>query len=951
LLLGGAIAAIVVIIRDKEGKEIARLQVPEGGDVKIEDDGKAKGEARKPPAPEENGRIEPVPLAPPLPGEPLSPVALVQRPAKLPGVRSWSIETRNVYYSQAMAYRPDGKRLAVACNGGVFRIWEPESGRLVQVLLESSAVGSMAWSPDGRVLALGCQGKQPVRLFDAETGRFLRALGAPVPNSGSALAWSEDGRTLRAKMHSSTECHTWNASDGKLLGTVQIPCVNQVFSPNGKQLAGQRGDGRLAVWDVETGKEVRPLGMPLSRLEGIAWSPKGDRLASIDAKGLHVWNVESGEESFTHAEVIGGGMTWSPDGKTLAKGGPDHTVDVWDDGGQTRIKLSAHQSDVWLLAWSPDGKRLASFATGEKRILLWDAAKGELQRELGPLPATDWNGRQMIWSPDGRLLAFPVHELGWHFWDVEQNKLVNNPKEWTDQLLVFSPDGRSALVGSYGTVYRLRDRTTGKEIRSLPVGVMPWGCHPVWSPDGRRLAVPVEWGVELWRGDLSRRVRTLPVAYVGVLQVAFSADVKLTISQAGERLHVWETDTGQLRGILLLGEKNNGLTIAAGGHYTGNDQAERGIVVVVQKDGGTQELLEPADFEQKYGWKNAPDKVHLLQALPAPLSPLPGMPMGPLALVREPAELPNANSWTIETVHSRGSVNAVAYRPDGKRLAAGGEDGTIRIWDTTSGELVRMLVGGDRVGALSWSKDGHALTAVRPNEGEGREWDADTGRLLRRVSGAVIPATKTAPSPDGRQTATADEKGVRLNDAATDKLLHTLAESYAYGAIFSLNWSPDGQRLAAGTNFGALRVVEAATGLSRPGLAEYERAGAWSPDGKTFAAFGHDNRVHLLDSVTHRLLRTLEGDGADGIDLAWTTDGKLLAGGAHSGARLVGGDRQTTVAQRQTRHRHRLVAGRQDSPRRAVRPGRSSVDRRRERGRPSQAGGRRSRPATHPLVA
>ena len=58
------------------------------------------------------------------------------------------------------------------------------------------------------------------------------------------------------------------------------------------------------------------------------------------------------------------------------------------------------------------------------------------------------------------------------------------------------------------------------------------------------------------------------------------------------------------------------MTITPDGHYTGNEQVERGIVMVVQKDDGTQEMLEPADFEQKYGFKNEPDKVHLLKPLP-----------------------------------------------------------------------------------------------------------------------------------------------------------------------------------------------------------------------------------------------------------------------------------------------------------------------------------------------
>jgi WD40 repeat protein len=156
--------------------------------------------------------------------------------------------------------------------------------------------------------------------------------------------------------------------------------------------------------------------------------------------------------------------------------------------------------------------------------------------------------------------------------------------------------------------YRLRELATGKERGQLSRFRI---SSATWSPDGRLLAVPVGTVVELWRGDLRSRVQTLRATQSPVRQIAFSGDGKLVAALAGERLHLWETYTGRLRGILLPGDGHNGLTIAADGRYTGTEQVERGLVMVVQKDDGTQEVLEPADFEQKYGFKNEPDKVRL----------------------------------------------------------------------------------------------------------------------------------------------------------------------------------------------------------------------------------------------------------------------------------------------------------------------------------------------------
>src|SRR5262249_13940770 len=155
-----------------------------------------------------------VPLTPLRPDEPLWPGALVRRPAQLPGVRGWSIEKRDAPDAAAVAYRPDGKRLAVASREGRgIRIWDPENGRLVQILGGQGTFTALAWSPDGRVLAVGTGGDGPVQLWEAETGQLLGLLAPPVAQTIGALAWSPDGRTLLAAGR--RECLVWDAADRK----------------------------------------------------------------------------------------------------------------------------------------------------------------------------------------------------------------------------------------------------------------------------------------------------------------------------------------------------------------------------------------------------------------------------------------------------------------------------------------------------------------------------------------------------------------------------------------------------------------------------------------------------------------------------------------------------------------------------------------------------------------
>ncbi len=226
-----------------------------------------------------------------------------------------------------------------------------------------------------------------------------------------------------------------------------------------------------------------------------------------------------------------------------------------------------------------------------------------------------------------------------------------------------------------------------------------------------------------------------------------------------------------------------------------------------------------------------------------------GDPLSPMALVTRPAAVAGTRAWTVETRDPRGPVRALAHSRDGTRLAAAGDDGTVRVWDAATRRLLRVLIGHARpVRGLAWSPDDRYL-ASGGADATVRLWDPATGRLLRTLTG------------------------------------HT-------GAVRAVAWSPDGATLASGSQDTTARLWETATGqpkglpLDHPERAEVLTL-AWSPDGKALATAGRDKLVRLWDTATRRPLRTAQEHDFPLVHaLAWSPDGKTLASAGQEGVRL-----------------------------------------------------------------
>ena len=204
------------------------------------------------------------------------------------------------------------------------------------------------------------------------------------------------------------------------------------------------------------------------------------------------------------------------------------------------------------------------------------------------------------------------------------------------------------------------------------------------------------------------------------------------------------------------------------------------------------------------------------------------------------------------TLRHTDDVISIAFSPDGKMLASGSDDDTVRLWNATTGTLIHTLEGHtDDVNSVAFSPDGNTLASASGSwNNTVRLWNATTGTLIHTLeehTGGI------AFSPDGKTLASGSwDNTVRLWNATTGTLIHTL-EGHTR-AVYSIAFSPDGKTLASGSWDDTVRLWNATTGTlihTLEGHTDWVNSVAFSPDGKTLAsASSEDDTIRFWDIAT-----------------------------------------------------------------------------------------------------
>jgi len=297
--------------------------------------------------------------------------------------RSFSRHLVSVKSVPAVTFLPDGNSVAAELESGGIRVWDARTGEGKKAFAQDAETGSIAEiSGSGDVLA-EISGDEVVRIWNVATGVYVEL----PSNNGPAVTVAVSGNGQVLAIAYSNQIGLFNVYDPKLqpIGApIQGNVVCMTLSFDGKLLAGATAQGDIQVWSREDGTLQKHFsaGFGVSTLR---FTPQSEVLAIGGKDGrVSLWNLQSGAmvfESKKHSAIVNA-IAFSPDGKLMATGSDDRSAIIWEVGsGKARRTLKGHDFTVTSLAFSP-GDELLAVGSGNASVVLWDVATGKLNRVM-----------------------------------------------------------------------------------------------------------------------------------------------------------------------------------------------------------------------------------------------------------------------------------------------------------------------------------------------------------------------------------------------------------------------------------------------------------------------------------------------------------------------------------------------------------------------------------------